>query len=233
MMADLYRAEWAHPVGSNADVDSAAAEDAWAGGGVYPWPEAAAATTIVSASANDAAEGTGARTVQVVGLLASGVAVRETVMLTGTDAVTLVNAYLRILDARVLTAGSGGVNAGALSVKHASTTIGVVPAGAGRLNGALYTVPGGRRARIGAWTVAAGSATAGYVTGSLLVRPSGGAWQTLDIVDHTARTQPEARRLFAGFPLLEPLTDVRVSVASSADNMTAVARLELLIEAAF
>jgi len=237
-MTDLYRAEWAHVVGSNADIDQTA-EDVWAGGGTYAWPAAAAATTIVSASAEDdlltAAEaaGTGAHTVRVTGLLASGVVARETVTLNGTGAVTLANQYLRILDAVVLTAGTGGTNAGAVSVKHSSTTIAIMPAGAGRTNGALYTVPGGRRARIGAWSAQAGSLAAGYVTASLMVRPSGGAWTTLDLVDHTARTQAEARRAYVGFPLLDPLTDVRVSAASSADNMSALARIELIIEAAF
>lgn len=56
-------------LGNNPDVDSGTVpEDIWAGGGAYPWMTGATALEIVSSSANDAAAGTGARTVTINGL---------------------------------------------------------------------------------------------------------------------------------------------------------------------
>lgn len=55
-------------LGNNPDMDTGAAEDVWTGGGIYPWPTGSTALEIVSDSANDAAVGTGARTVTINGL---------------------------------------------------------------------------------------------------------------------------------------------------------------------
>ncbi|WP_295440964.1 hypothetical protein [uncultured Thiodictyon sp.] len=249
-MGDKHLREWAYPVGSNADVDGAAAEDVWAGGGVYSFPAAAGATTLVSGSAADAAAGTGARSIEVVGLLAGGVLARETVVPTGTDAVALTNAFFRILDARVRSAGSGAVNAGAITIAIGGAAAGVLPAGSGRLNAAIYTVPGDRAAYLAGGRLTAGAATAGVLTGSLLIRPSGEAWQTVDLLEvasqvsgtqalDTATGTVSLARTghgefeFEGMLYLAPLTDVRVSVAASVNNMVAIASLSLMLAAAF
>lgn len=55
-------------LGNNPDVDTAAAEEVWAAGGLYPWLTGATALEIVSDSANDASAGTGAHTVVINGL---------------------------------------------------------------------------------------------------------------------------------------------------------------------
>jgi len=230
---NLHLQEWVYPVGSNADVDTAAAEDVWVGGGAYTWPAAAAATTLVSGSADDAAAGTGARSIEVTGLLAGGVLARETVVPVGVTPVALANSYLRILDARVKSAGSGAVNAGAITIATGGTTSGVMPAGAGRLNAALYTVPADRTAYLAGWTLNTGSVTAGYLTGSLLVRPSGQGWQTLDLCDLTTPAPARMDRQFPGMIYLPALTDVRIQVAASANNMVAIGSLALMLGAAF
>lgn len=97
------------------------------------------ALSVASGSANDTAAGTGARTVQVSGLVA-GVPTLETATMNGQTAVVLATAFDVVMEVRVLTAGSGGVNAGAISVGWDTVTAGAhtsgkrlgwVPIGAG------------------------------------------------------------------------------------------------------
>lgn len=134
--------------GYNADVDGA--EAIWTGGGAFPWASvgANAATTIESADAADAAAGTGLRTVLIEGLVnttiggnTGGKIVRETATLNGTTAVSLTNEFAFVYRISALTVGSGGVNAGAISVKHSSTTIAHVLAGANNTEMAVMIVP--------------------------------------------------------------------------------------------
>jgi hypothetical protein len=226
--------EWVRVVGSNADVDTVA-EDLLAAGGAVNWPAAAAATTVVSGSADDAAAGTGARTVQVGGLLAGGVLAVETVTLNGATPVACANNYLRVLPhlCRVLTAGSGATNAGILSVKHSSTTLVTVPVGEGRANGAFFTVPAGRRARLREATLVGGVTTAGTLTGRVWVRPAGGVWQQVDVWEVTASIPGATRRDYQGSLLLEPLTDVRLEAAGSVNNMVGFGALLASLESAF
>ncbi len=107
-----------HQSGHNPDIDiGSAPEDVWDSGAAYPFPAAAAATTIISDSATDAAAGTGARTVIVYGTNAAGLHIQETVTMNGTDPVTLVNQFFRVYRATVLTAGTNTTNAGIVVVR--------------------------------------------------------------------------------------------------------------------
>lgn len=176
----------------NPDVDSGA-EDIWNGGGAYPFPAAAAATTIVSNSAADdgAPVGTGARTVQVIGLDANLRLVSETATMDGTTPVALSNALFRLLRARVVTAGSNGTNVGVINVKHSSTNLCAMPTtpGLGRTHIGVFTVPAtdyGGGAFAGAyivdWGATIADASANTVARVRLdIRPSGGAWETIDM----------------------------------------------------
>jgi len=112
------------------------------------YPTTAVACEIISSSAADAAAGTGARTVYVEGLNASFALISETAILNGTNAVALTNSYYRILDVRVLTAGSGTLNAGRIDVRKVSgsNVMGSVQASYSRMDSLSYTCPAGRRA---------------------------------------------------------------------------------------
>jgi len=115
-------------------------------GGVYPWPAAAGQPTVVSSSANDAAAGTGARTIAITYLDNLYAEKTETVTINGTGDVTMVaDNVLRINNINVLTVGSGGVTAGNISVKIGSDTIGYIAAGNNCIRQGVYTVPAGRR----------------------------------------------------------------------------------------
>lgn len=109
-------------------------------------PTSAVAMTIVSSSANDTAAGSGARTVLVEGLGADYVYQTQVVTMNGTTPVTLAANYLRILQVKVVTTGSGLLNAGNLTVATVSggNVTGYVLANQGQMGSLDYTVPAGR-----------------------------------------------------------------------------------------
>jgi hypothetical protein len=123
--------------------------DVWSGGGTYPWLTAATSLEMVSSSASDAAAGTGTRTVLVAGLDANYVAVSETVTLNGTTPVALLNQYFRINSLIQMSAGSGKVNAGTITLRDSGggSTRGLIPViggqGIGISRQSVYTVPAG------------------------------------------------------------------------------------------
>lgn len=131
-------------LGHNPDIDTGTVpEDVWSGGGLYPFMDAAGSLEIVSASADDAAAGTGARTVTIDFLDANYVESSVTVTLNGTTAVAISGTWFRINGATVITAGSGRVNAGDITIRDAGAgaTRSIMPAGAGILKQSIFTVP--------------------------------------------------------------------------------------------
>jgi len=130
--------------GNNPDIDTGP-EDIWTGGGLYPWLTTATALEIVSDSAADAADGTGSRTVLINGLTAEFVEVSQTVTLNGLTAVAIPTSLYRVQSAIVVTAGSGRVNAGMLSIRDAGggTVRGILQAGYGITRQSQFTVPAG------------------------------------------------------------------------------------------
>lgn len=112
-------------IGYNPSV-STTASTVWSGGATsYVQLTAGVAMEAVSASANDTAAGTGARTIKVDGLLGTTgneyVPFSETVTLLGATPVALANTnVIAINRTQVLTAGSGLVNAGKIDVRAVS-----------------------------------------------------------------------------------------------------------------
>lgn len=119
--------------------------DVWEGAGLYPFQSSATKLEILSASANDTAAGTGARTFMIAGLDANFNSISETITMNGVTPVQTANNYLRINGLNLLTAGSGGVNAGdvTLRVTGAGATQAIARAGYGYAKQAIYTVPAG------------------------------------------------------------------------------------------
>jgi hypothetical protein len=131
-----------------------AANDLWTNGGIYPWMTAATSLEAVSvgvSAANDAAAGTGARTITVSGLDIAGAEISEVVTMNGVTAVALATQFYRINSVGLTTVGSGLRNAGEIRIRDAGagTTRAVVPVAAvadltpGVDKGSQYTVPAG------------------------------------------------------------------------------------------
>jgi hypothetical protein len=123
----------------------AANTDCWEGANAYPLQAAATKLEILSASANDAAAGTGARTFVLNGLDTNFNPISETLTMNGTTPVLTVNSYLRVNSLQIASAGSGNTNAGdvTLRVQSAGATQAIARAGYGFAKQCIYTVPTG------------------------------------------------------------------------------------------
>jgi hypothetical protein len=139
--------------GYNDDVGTSR-EDVWPIGGFYPFLTAGIQMRVVSSSANDAAAGTGARTVRVVYLDSNYDSAFEDLTLNGTTPVnTVATNILRIQDFHVRSLGSGTGNAGVVDLTNVagSTVYSRIAVDINRARNALFTVPRGKRAFISAW----------------------------------------------------------------------------------
>ena len=135
--------------GRNPGVKSADYESIWDGTNLYPWPTAAETLNVVSTDADDTSAGTGARTVEIEGLNSSWAVITETVSMNGTTNVTTTNSFLRVYRARVVTAGSSGVNEGTITMTNTTSSnvigqISVDNSGFGQTLMAIYTIPAGK-----------------------------------------------------------------------------------------
>lgn len=133
-------------LGNNADIDTAPADVAFGlGSALYPWMTSATALEIVSASANDAAAGTGARTVLINGLNATWQEISQIVTLNGVTPVVIPIPLYRINSALIMSTGSGQTNAGDITIRNSGggTIRSIMPAGIGITRQSQYTVPAG------------------------------------------------------------------------------------------
>lgn len=223
--------------GRNSDIDTAAAEDVWEGGGTYSgFPTGAPETVeVFSGSANDTSAGTGARTVRITGLKTSSSAAYETEDLTlnGTTAVTSSSTWYRVNRMVVLTAGSGGQNAGILTCRHTTTAANVfvnVAVGYNQSTVAAYTVPAGIGGQLVGLTInmARASGAAGSATVSLRVRETGGVFRASRVyeISNSFSVMPPLK-----LPIVLPAgADIKVRVDSVSDNNTTVtAEMEILL----
>lgn len=171
--------------GQHEDVDTGdVPADIWGGGpnvsNTYTgFPTGAAELVeILSSSANDTSAGTGCRTFKIFGLDANKDLQEETVTLNGTTPVDTVNTYTRVYRGFCVTAGSGMTNAGAITVRHTTTTantFAVIAAGWGQTRVACITIPNGYSGYIKRYGGSMFDTTANNADVQFWVRPDGGA----------------------------------------------------------
>lgn len=119
--------------------------------GRYPWPAAAITMYVVSTDADDDDGDTGARTVQIQGVIAAGTVATETVTMDGTTRVATANQYLALVidNCKVLTAGTSNANEGTLQVYDAAAAgnlLAVAGVGTNQFSGSTFLVPTGMTA---------------------------------------------------------------------------------------
>jgi hypothetical protein len=166
-----------HVFGFNPDVDTVE-ETVWPIDGILGHPPSPTIMTVSSTSTDDAAAGTGARTVFIEGINGAGGFITEVVTLNGQTAVSTVNEYDAIERMVVLTVGSGGVNAGLIYIGTGTVTAGVpaVPygvIGAGDNNSLVghFTCPAGFTAYLMHGKITVGPTSGNnYVIGRLKLR---------------------------------------------------------------
>jgi len=167
-------------------------ETIWQQGGLYSYPPSATTMTVSSSNTNDTSAGTGARTVLISGLDGDYNEISETITLNGQTAVTTTNSFLRVNRAIVLTAGSGGANAGIIYVGTGTVTTGVPANVYTTINGdgtnqslqAFWTVPANYNAYIHQTNISTGNSSNNpAVLKTLLVaRPHGGVFNTKEVI---------------------------------------------------
>jgi hypothetical protein len=170
--------------GINGDVGTSV-ETVWAQGGTYVYPAAATVMKISSSSADDAAAGTGARTISISGLDANYNEISETVILNGQTEVNTVNSYLRIFSMFVVTAGSGATAVGTIYAGTGTVTSGVpatvygmIGIGANQTQMAFWTVPAGYTLYLmGVFYTSANTNANASTNFQLIQRPLGGVFR--------------------------------------------------------
>lgn len=153
--------------GRSNDIDNVRC-DLWEGPTcTYVFPAAAQQMAVVSSSADDAAAGTGARSVEIHYLDANYAPHQITVTLNGTTPVlTVPTNILRINRFHVYSAGSGGTAAGNISVTNVAGTVTYAALTAGRnvARQAIYTVPAGVSGYISHWQASSGAVSGNHFT---------------------------------------------------------------------
>lgn len=180
---------------------------------------------VWSTSTADTSSGTGARTVRIVGLDGSGVAQEETITLNGTTHVVSSNTWSTVNRAWVLTAGSGGQNAGTINITHTTTTANVfatIPIGFNQSQAAAYRVPAATTGWLIGYAVsmARTNGAAGSALVSLRTRESGSVYRARRV--HQITNALAFDRTLEGGIQLPALTDVKLRVGSTSNAGTLV-----------
>ena len=211
---------WVHKFGNNGDVD--AAEDIHAAGGEYPGhpvPWAAEVLTVESDNVNDTDGGSGASSVEVYGLDASGLEQSAVATLNGTSAVPLDGTWVRSNRAIVRSANT---NTGTLSVIGVTSGLvyATVSPSEGQTHIAAYTVPSNRGGYVRHITCSLGGVSDREAVVHLLVRPLGESWQIKYPADVTTSSPLDLE--IKGGIWVPPSADVKLRIASVGSVNTVV-----------
>ena len=228
---DVSGTSYIEKFGMNTDVD-ANKETIWDGGDIYSYVSTAETVAITSTLGADSAAGTGARTVEIQGLDANHTLVYETLTVGGGAGT---QEFLRIFRAKVVTAGTSGINEGTISITSSDTStvlaqIGVDgtgsnAAGRGQTFMALYTVPAGKTAYLTQWTVGCGKQNTDAVA-TFLAKPEGSAWNAKDIITVSATTYAKDYKIPLQFT---EKTDIEVRAYSTTNNSLVSSTFNLIL----
>lgn len=212
--------------GANPDIDTAAAEDVWNGGGDYTGFPTGAAETVEAFSddAADTSAGTGARTLRLVGLDANFVEQTVDVTLSGVTPVVTTETWARLSRMYVLTAGSGAENAGLITARHTTTTANVfaaMPAGDNQTLIAATTVPANKVMIIRRVAAQLGrNQASGAADISVRAREEGSVFRKRR--QYTVAVGDGIDRHYEGGMVLPEKTDVKIRVEGVTANNTAI-----------
>jgi hypothetical protein len=135
-----------HKFGYNGNVGTSE-EIIWTAGDGYTYLTSAEILKVASTDVADTAAGTGARTILIEGLDENWAEQQETVTLNGTTAVDTTNTFIRVFRGYNITAGTGEVNAGVITIKNnaETNTLAQIEIGIGQTQMAMWTVPAGHK----------------------------------------------------------------------------------------
>ena len=175
-------------------------------GGIYVYPTTA--TTAVVTSSNSASDDTG--TVLISGLDQNFNIASETVTIGGSASTTT---FIRVFNARMLTANTGDANVGVITTTVDSKTVATIPVGYGSNLSCLYTVPANKRA----WIVSAsvGMSKQKELESKIMVKGinNGNVWNT---VGYQSSFSVPVYRKFEIPILVDQKTDIEVRAKADA-----------------
>lgn len=218
----------------NPDIDAAAAEDLWNGGGIWVAPTAARTHAIVSSSAEDGAGTlTGALTIRLYGLDSNYDPAEETVTMNGLTNVNTARAYWMLHRARVMTAGSSGNNVGTITATAAvdnTVTFSMAATYNHTLLG-VYQIPTGCKGYILSYGGALNNPPVStYVAIKLLVQPKGQTFYTRHLMGLTDTGVSSGRHDFNLPFLMDPLDTIKLQASSTQNNTEVTGHFEVLVE---
>lgn len=213
--------------GLNPNIDTGTApEDIIYQGGIWVPPTTARVHDVVSSSANDTSAGTGMRTLTIQGLDGSYNFASETVTLNGTTPVSTINSYVIIDYAAGLTNGSGGANAGTitLTAQTDATVTTTIPIGFGQNQFAIYQIRNGYKGYLNKVYASMNQNTAGSTCiVYLMTKTDTGGWLVRRTV-HLNNAGNNSEALEIRPPLqLQGKQLVKLQVFSVSNNNTSVA----------
>ena len=224
-----------HKFGHNADIDTGT-EDVISVGGNQSFFTAAQAALDIDIASSDGADdndtpaggGTGARTITIEGIDGDGLPQSETIALNGAGDVHPTLAYLFIHRAYVATSGSGGVNAGNITIDvGGANTMAYIGASDGQTLMATYVIPSiYAEPRMICWYATVSGAVNGNVTFDVQKFETDGAWRVQERVNLSEGTTYNAN-LEKNPILYSPLDRIRIRATSSANNMAVSAGFDL------
>ena len=160
----VLKTSYIHKFGRNPNIGGAP-ETVWMNGGIYTYLTSPSTVYVSSNNGNDAAGGTGARTVTVQGLDVNYNSVEETLTVGGSASTV---EFLRVFRAFVVEAGSVGTNVGDVRITTGAGGTGTVLAdigtigtgstfGLGQTQLSLYTIPARCTGYLTTWNVGIGA----------------------------------------------------------------------------
>ena len=213
-----------HKFGRNPSVGGAP-ENIIQQGGTYTYLTSPSTVYVTSSSGNDAAAGTGARTVRIEGLDVNYNTISETLTVEGAGGTA---EFLRVFRAFVASAGSVGTNVGNISVTTEAggsgtllTTIGTIGTGTtfglGQTMMAQYTIPAHCTGYLTNWNIGVGNYN-DSVTATLYTREIGNGlvFRTRDVMDVTGGFH---QRIYNVPFSLPEKTDIEVKAIASTGSV--------------
>lgn len=197
-------------------------------------------TSTAAADDGDPA-GTGARTVKISGLNSTWDAIEETVTLNGITIVQTNATFIRVYRAEVMTAGSGGTNAGVIYIYTGTETSGVpdtatliyasIEIGEGQTLQAAYTVPDDHTAYLFSLNASSFSNTSVSLTVRLKARKGGGLTNEPFVTkDRFVITRGSFGIDHSDYPIaFAARTDLKVTADSSGAAADCSAQMEIIL----
>ena len=224
----LGEVSWAFPVfkfGRNDAVAPSVFETIWDDSSLYTYFSAGTASIVSTSALDDDPSGTGARTIQVVGLDVNFDPLVETVALNGLTPVVTTGVFLRIYRMRVLSAGSGSANAGVITATVSAETAAVIQVGANRTQMAIFTIPAGFTALL--YQVFISTVSSQEIDIQFAIREQGGVFEAVDTPIITDQYVPIRHIALARIPEMSDL-ELRGSAASGNARVTGGFELQLV-----